>query len=273
MKVKLTQVDEIKQMFSVNDFITEASQGIGNKPEKKLSIFKTFSFYISFIKLVFSLRKAVLKNKWTQELFIQYCFQVMKISEKFGARFEIKGLDNLRKEQGPFVFVGNHMSTLETVIFPVIIGAIMNVTYVVKQSLVKGSIFGPIMRTRNPIAVERKDPRKDLDMVLTKGTELLSEGCSVVIFPQATRTPLFEPDKFNSLGIKLAKRAGVPVIPVALKTDFWENGKLVSTIGNLYPGRTVHIEFGAPVKIEGAGKKEHEGIITFIKTHFDSWKK
>ena len=280
MKIKLTQIEEIKELFSVDNFITEDSQGIDNNPEKKLKtpwkkklpFFKKFSFYMSFLELVFSLRRAILKNVWTQELFVQYCFQVIKIAEKFGARFEIKGLDNLRKEQGPFVFASNHMSTLETVIFPAVIGSIIKVTYVVKQSLVKDFIFGPIMKTRNPIAVERKDPRKDLDAVLTKGPELLSSGCSVIIFPQATRTTSFEPDKFNSLGIKLAKRAGASVIPVALKTDFWENGKLLSTIGNIYPARTVHIEFGAPVKINGAGKKEHEEMIAFIKSRFDSWK-
>ena len=270
MKIEFTTFDEILKSFSLDNFITEPETNSDHK--KKLSFPKAFSFYKDFLKIIFFLRKAILKEKWSEELFIQCCFQVMKVSEKYGGKFEIKGLDNLRKEQGPFVLVGNHMSTLETQIFPAVIGSIIKVTYVVKQSLVKDSIFGPIMRTRDPIAVGRKDPRKDLDLVLTKGAEHLSKGCSIVIFPQATRTRIFEPDKFNSLGIKLAKRAGVSVIPLALKTDFWENGKLISTIGNVYPERTIHIEFGAPIKIDGAGKKEHEQIIEFIKSRFDSWK-
>ena len=277
MKIKLTNIDEIREIFSLDNFVTSVvSKADDNKadvnPEKKLSAFKTFSFYMDFLKLILGLRKAILKDEWNQDLFIQHCFQVIKYVEKAGGSFEIKGLDNLRKEKGPFVFTSNHMSTLETVIFPAVIGSIIDVTFVVKESLVKDFIFGPIMRSRNPITVERKEPKKDLDAVLTKGTELLKNGCSVVIFPQATRTAFFEPDKFNSLGIKLAKRAGVSVIPVALKTDFWENGKLISTLGNVYPGRTVRIEFAPPVKIEGAGKKEHEQIITFIKSRFDSWK-
>ena len=272
MKIKLTNIDEIRELFSSDNFITQPALGKESKTKKKLSFFKTFSFYKDFLNLLLVLRKDILKDKWNQDIFIQSCFQVMKIVEKFGGKFEIKGFNNLKKEKGPFVFVSNHMSTLETVIFPALIGVILNVTYVVKQSLLKNIIFGPIMKTRNPIAVERKEPRKDLDIVLTKGTEHLSNGNSVLIFPQATRTTTFEPDKFNSLGIKLAKRAGVSVIPIALKTDFWENGKLLSTVGNLYPSRTVHIEFGSPLKIEGAGKKEHEQIIAFIKTQFENWK-
>ena len=272
MEKNLTNFDEIVKIFSLDNFITEGGQIIDTHHEKKLSFPRAFSFYKDFLKVVLFLRKAILKEKWTEELYIQCCFQIIRIVEKFGGRFEIKGLDNLRKEEGPFVFVGNHMSTLETLIFPAIIGSLLDVTYVVKKSLVTNFIFGPIMRSRDPIAVERKDPKKDLDLVLTKGVELLSGGRSVLIFPQATRTTIFEPDKFNSLGIKLAKRAGVSVIPIALKTDFWENGKLISTIGNVYPGRTVHIEFGAPVKIDGAGKKEHEQIVAFIKSCFDNWK-
>jgi 1-acyl-sn-glycerol-3-phosphate acyltransferase len=165
------------------------------------------------------------------------------------------------------------MSTLETVIFPAIIGAILKVTFIVKKSLTTGFLFGPVMKSFDPIAVERKNPREDLDAVLTKGQELLSRGISVLLFPQATRLKEFDPQKFNSLGIKLAKRANVKIIPLALKTDFWENGKIVSTLGNLYPERVIHIEFGSPVAIDGAGRKEQEDIIDFIQSKFNSWKK
>ncbi|MCL2294033.1 MAG: 1-acyl-sn-glycerol-3-phosphate acyltransferase [Spirochaetes bacterium] len=272
IKNKIININEIRKLLSSDKYITESESKKDDNPEKKLSFFKTFSFHADFLRLLLALRKAILKEKCTEDFYIEYCFHVLKKVEKIGGRFEIKGFDNLRKEQGPFVLVGNHMSALETLIFPAVIGSIIPVTYVIKKSLMSHFIFGPIMRTRNPIAVERKDPRKDLDAVLTGGVERLSSGTSVVIFPQATRTRLFEPDKFNSLGIKLAKRAGVSVIPFALKTDVWANGKLVSDVGNFYPGRTAHIEFGAPVKIDGTGKKEHEQIIDFIKTRFESWK-
>ena len=49
---------------------------------------------------------------------------------------------------------------------------------------------------------------------------------SVLIFPQTTRELFFDPKKFNTLGIKLAKRAKVPVIPIAVKTDAWWHGQM-----------------------------------------------
>ena len=173
----------------------------------------------------------------------------------------------------PVVVISNHMSTLETFVFPFLVGTAKECSFVVKRSLVTNPVFGPVMRSLNPIAVDRQDPRKDLDVVMKEGTELLKKGVSVILFPQATRDPVFKPENFNSLGIKLAKRAGVKVVPCAIKTDFWENGNLISTFGNIYPERTVYFEFGEAINIEGAGKKEHRAIIDFIQTRIDGWNK
>ena len=128
-------------------------------------------------------------------------------------------MDNITKIPDPVLFIANHMSTLETMILPCIISPLRKVTFVVKESLVKHPLFGDVMRSRNPIIVGRTDPRKDLEAVMTGGMELLSKGISIIIFPQSTRNVEFKPEEFNSLGVKLAKKAGVQVVPIALKTD------------------------------------------------------
>src|SRR4030043_2323348 len=136
-------------------------------------------------------------------------------------------MQNISKSEGPVLFIGNHMSTLETMVLPCIIAPHREVTFVVKESLVKHPLFGDVMRSRNPIVVGRTDPRKDLEAVMNGGMDLLSKGISIVIFPQSTRSVEFIPEEFNSLGVKLAKKAGVKVVPIAIKTDFWGNGKLI----------------------------------------------
>ena len=73
------------------------------------------------------------------------------------------------------------------------------------------------MRSRNPIVVGRTDPRKDFETVMNGGAERLKNGISIIIFPQSTRSLDFKPEEFNSLGVKLAKKAGVQVVPVAIK--------------------------------------------------------
>jgi len=108
-------------------------------------------------------------------------------------------------------------------------------------------------------------------IVLNKGMELLAKGISVVIFPQSTRNTEFNPIEFNSLGVKLAGRAGVPIVPVAIKTDFWENGRVFKDLGPISRNKPVYIEFHSPMSVKGNGKEENEKIIDFISSKLKSW--
>jgi 1-acyl-sn-glycerol-3-phosphate acyltransferase len=127
------------------------------------------------------------------------------------------------------------------------------------------------MRSRNPIVVGRTNPRDDLRTVLEGGATILSEGRSLVIFPQTTRTPVFDPKEFNTIGIKLAKRANVPVVPIALKTDAWGNGKRLKDFGKIDPSKKVYFSFGNPMVVKERGVEEHNAIIDFIEQHLKEW--
>ena len=235
----------------------------------KLSFCKKFLFYKEFILKLLKTRTEVVKGGGIKPV-LEGSHWVFSLCESVGGRIEITGLDNLRAVPGGVVIAANHQSTLETLLFPSIMEQLKPVTFVVKKSLVTGWIFGPIMRLFNPIALERKNPKVDLDQVMKEGCDALQNGKSVVLFPQGTRCKGFDPSTFNSLAVKLAKRAGVPVIPCAVKTDFWENGKLLSTIGDIYPDRTIHMAFGPAISIDGAGKKEQRQLLEYIDEKYRS---
>ncbi len=191
--------------------------------------------------------------------------------EAAAVRFDISGLDHVQAIKRPCVFIANHMSTLETFVLPVILLGYTRVTFVVKQSLIDYPVFGHVMRSRDPIAVGRANPREDLRAVLDGGSERLGRGLSMVIFPQTTRTPRFHPADFNSIGIKLAKKADAPIIPVALKTDAWGNGRVLKECGKIDPSKEVHFAFGPPLRVQDRGNREHEAIIGFIRGKLLEW--
>ena len=228
-------------------------------------------FYLEYLHIVFRSRALAQKGLYNREAWAKSSADVLALYERRGGQLTVEGLDQLHKLNGPVVFVANHMSTAETQILPGFIQPVRDVTFVVKDSLMKGPVFGPIMRAVDGIGVTQKDARGDFETVMKEGCERLAKGMSVVIFPEGTRNRIFQPSQFNSLGTKLAKRAGVCMMPVALKTDFWGNGKLLRTFGPLDCRKEAHFKFGAPVMPEGNGKEAQEYALEFIQKHVQMW--
>jgi len=237
----------------------------------KLMMGTSAYFIARFLSIVFKNRKIAVRGKYDNDQWIASSLDVLNLIEECGGKFHITGLEKLRKEQGPVVMVSNHMSTLENMIFPGIIAQGRRVTFVVKSSLVKHPVFGPVMRSRDPIVLGRSNPREDLQIVMSQGLDLLQKGTSIMMFPQSTRTLEFIPAEFNSIGVKLAGRANVPVVPVAIKTDFWRNGRIIKDLGPIDRRKPIFMTFGEPVRIRGNGKDEHAGILDFISSHVARW--
>lgn len=263
----------IQPYFTEDTYTTPADrkESIWNK-----LLFRTrLPFYTAIaFKSIFPSAKLANKGVYDDQEWVKSSKATLDVIEAHKGRFDIRGLENITKVDGPVVFVSNHMSTLETFIFPCLVRPHKPVTFVVKEKLIKGNLFGSVMRSRDPITVTRKDPRADLDAVINGGKERLAKGTSIIIFPQSTKTArwrYFEPKLFNSLGVKLAKMAGVPVIPIAIKTNFWGDSPIFRGFGKVDRKATIHMEFGEPMTIEGRGKAEHQRCVDFIKERTDRW--
>lgn len=236
-------------------------------------VMPSFEFYRRVFMIVVRGSRLAKSGRYDTSDWCNSSLATLRALEAVGVRVEITGIDSFRKLESPCVFIGNHMSTLETFVLPAIISSFRESTFVVKQSLVDYPIFKYIMRSRNPVTVGRSNPRDDLKAVLEGGAERLKAGVSIVIFPQTTRTPVFDPESFNTIGIKLAKRSGVPVVPIALKTNAWGNGKYLKDYGKIDPENLVHFAFGKSMPIRDRGVEEHAAIIEFISGKLKEWNK
>jgi len=228
-------------------------------------------FYPRFIKIVYDSNRQTKKNIYNRYNWVAASLVTIRAMEKAGINFHVEGIDNIEQFDGPAVFVGNHMSTLETVTLPAFIQPIKPVVFVIKEELTKYPLFGPVAVARHPIVVGRANPREDLQIVLNEGSSRLQEGRSIIIFPQKTRSAYFNEKQFNSLGVKLAKRNNVFVVPLALLTDAWQNGKVIKEYGKIDPSRTVHFAFGEPFKVESNGTEENQRVVDFIKSKLREW--
>jgi 1-acyl-sn-glycerol-3-phosphate acyltransferase len=229
-------------------------------------------FYRKMLWIVWKGWRLAKKRAYFGEQWIQSSLEMVKGLESVGVQFDIQNIASYRELPCACVYVGNHMSILETFALPCLIRPYRRVTFVVKDSLMKYPFFGPVLQSRDPVVVGRASPREDLKTVMEEGQEKLKENISIILFPQTTRSVEFDENKFNSLGVKLAKRAEVPVVPVALKTDAWGLGHKLKDFGKIDPQKRVHICFGDPMRVSGSGKEEHRHIIEFISGKLEDWR-
>ena len=222
------------------------------------------AFYARIIWIIIKASRLAKRGRYRNEDWVQSSIASLRALESVGGRFEIHNLSVIDTLDSPCVFISNHMSVLETFVLPCLIQPRQNVTFVIKESLIDYPLFKYIMRSRNPIVVSRANPREDLKTVLKEGENRLNAGISVIIFPQTTRSAVFDEEKFNSLGVKLARRAKVPVVPIALKTDAWGVGSRIKDGGKIQPAKPVRITFGDPFPVKGSGKEEHRQVVEFI---------
>ncbi|MDG2125875.1 MAG: lysophospholipid acyltransferase family protein [Verrucomicrobiales bacterium] len=229
-------------------------------------------YYFRAYDIVSRAAKLAKANRYDRAAWAQSSREVIQALESVGIRLKIENPEVIPNLKSPCVFVGNHMSTLETFVLPAMIQPHLDVTFVVKQSLVEYPIFKHVMRSCDPVLVNYKSVREDLRNMLVGGEERLAEGISMVVFPQGKRTTEFDAAKFNTLGIKIAKHAGVPIVPVALRTDAWgSNGRWVRDFGKMRPDCPVHFAFGEPLEVNGNGRHCQAEIVRFIGGKYQQW--
>ena len=239
----------------------------------KLMFKSRWYFYLRNFGTFVKSGRCAAKGKLDKDNQIHYSNDNIRLIEDCGSKVHLRGLNNLRELNGkPIVLIGNHMSLLETASLHAIIREYVDFGFVVKESLLHTAYIKDILNALGALGVSRTNPREDLKKVLTEGKKVLQSGRSMIVFPQHTRTREFDREQFNSIGVKLAKSAGVPVVPMALKTDFLENGKLIRDLGPIRPEREVYFEFGPAMEIEGNGQAQQEYIENFISDAFVRWK-
>ncbi len=262
----LEPIKKYKKFFAEN-----GEYHTGDSARGPVFINPSFTFWKIFIGIVFRSSKLAVNGLYDGFEWANSSIDIVEALEYAGVQFEFTGMDNIKSVEGPAVFISNHMSALETLVLPSIIQPLKSSTFVVKKELLSVPKFKHILSARNPIVVGRENPREDLMHVMDEGAKKIEEGNSIIIFPQSTRHKVFNPEAFNSLGVKLAKKNNVPVIPIALATDSWGNGKHIKELGRIDISKKAHISFASPIKADSPGINPHKYVTDFIIESLKKW--
>ena len=245
------------------------------RPVETLRISPLNSFRYAFTIIGIAVRCAVrhLFRRLDYDVWGRICMIAVTFAEKLGGVMTFEGFEQRAAYDGPVVYVSNHMSTLETFVFPSTLLTFGKIAIVLKKSLAEIPLVGKAALRIGCIPITRKNAREDLKTVLEVGAQRLAEGHSVLLFPQGTRQAVFDGKKFNSLGSKLAERAGVPVVPLAVKTDFLKTGKWIKDFGEVDPNKPIRFACGPVLPATLGARATHDQSIAFIASKLEEWEK
>jgi 1-acyl-sn-glycerol-3-phosphate acyltransferase len=128
-----------------------------------------------------------------------------------GVRVRVEGLERIAPNT-TYVFVSNHQSIYDT---PVVFSALpYQLRIIAKESLAKFPVLGWHLRRGGHLFVDRKHP--DRAGILRRWRALVSEGLSLIIYAEGTRSVDGRVARFKAGSFLLAIEAGLPIVPVAV---------------------------------------------------------
>ena len=132
-----------------------------------------------------------------------------------GVRIRVRGLELLNPKQ-PYVFVSNHRSYLDTAAIFVYTGRRIGV--LAKKELLKVPVLGVGMGFVNVMAIDRTN-RESAIRTTEAAAKRIQSGVSFAVFVEGTRAKPGELLPFKKGAFYMARAAGVPVVPVAIKNS------------------------------------------------------
>lgn len=138
-------------------------------------------------------------------------------------------------ERGGLIVLSSHQSHLD----PLLLGLACDrrLSSLARSSLYTFKPFGAVITALDAIPIDREASAL---VAMKTVIRRLEEGAAVIIFPEGTRTATGRLGELKSGFALIAKRAGVPIVPVAIvgAWECWPKTRLLPR-----PGR-IRLEFG-----------------------------
>jgi 1-acyl-sn-glycerol-3-phosphate acyltransferase len=126
---------------------------------------------------------------------------------------EVVGMKNIPK--GPAIFVSNHLSYYDFLVF----GSLLNhySVFVASKKVGESFLVGWFTKLSHVVYVDQERPGFTFFRDIIRHLE---KGRSVIIYPEGTRSRTGKMFKPKEGFVKLAIKANVPIIPVAMKGTY-----------------------------------------------------
>lgn len=175
-----------------------------------------------------------------------------------GVEVERRGLEHLVPGK-TYIFVSNHQSIYD---IPIVFASLpWQLRIIAKASLGRFPFLGWHLSRTGHLLVDRRHP--DPVGILRRWKALVSQGLSLIVFPEGTRSADGQVGRFKAGSFLLAIQAGLPLVPVSIRGSrhVMLKGRLMTRPGQVR--LTVH----APVETTGleAGVEEARALAVRVR--------
>ena len=178
------------------------------------------------------------------------------VIKKIGIKVSVKGSENIPSES--CLFVANHQGNFD---FFAMMGYINRpIGFVAKKEIGKMPYVPQWMKAMHCVFLDRDNPRESVKAI-NEAAENLKNGYSMVIFAEGTRSKKHEMGEFKKGSLKLAIKAGVPIVPVTLDGSYkvYEESS-----GKNFSPADIHIIIDKPIYIDKLTKEDQKDLTTYV---------
>ena len=157
-----------------------------------------------------------------RRIFLRLCLVWVRmmlalIQSILGIRYELRGVENC--PEGTAIYASKHQSAWDVLIYNLLIE---DCAYVLKRELYRIPLWGWYVWRLGSVGINRSGGARVLKDMVEQTKAVLSQGRSIIVFPQGTRTPVGDAHPYLPGTAALYLGTGVPVVPVALNSGvFW----------------------------------------------------
>ncbi|MGK7378175.1 lysophospholipid acyltransferase family protein [Planococcus sp. 1R117A] len=224
---------------------------------------RTFSFLFGYLPMAavnlkkFQAQKETLsKQEYDALIHTEPQKWAKGILKRTKSRIETSGLENL--PEGPALLVANHEGNFD---IPVLLSEIPKpFGFISKKEVKKFPVIPVYMEDMNCVFLDRTD-RRSAYKSITDTAQKLKDGHSILIFPEGTRSKGEGISDFKTGFVRIAKDAGVPIVPIAIHgtSDIMEKNN-----NKIRPGH-VTIRVLEPILAETVEKTEAKQLIELVR--------
>lgn len=174
-----------------------------------------------------------------------------------GSSIKLTGMENIPRDQAA-LYVSNHQSHLDNAVIHGFIDVPKGFVSIVEAQKI------PVLRTwmkyMQCVFLDRSDPKQTVGCI-NHSIKLLKSGHSMVIFPEGKLSSSETVGEFKGGCIRLAVKAGVPVVPITLKNSY----KVISKDGRKIRSAAVESIISSPIPTKGIEKGEEEKLANYVR--------